>query len=1311
MKIRKSTVIIAGVLLAGFAAVFLVLRSTELSNLLKRTIFEEFQSRTGYQITADRIFFNPFPFFIEGTNIKILAPNGEGIFEAKSIRGYIGLSEAFSKVVRVDRLVLTAAGAKLDEARIRDLEEKLKLGRDEAGKKRRGWKVKIKGVEVRDGAVYFADKSKGVDFRAEGLDGEALFNLARDFRVSAKRLSLAAPKLPFLQAKLAQLSGSIKDETLHLRKLSLQMEGTNVSTEGRYEQQKGGSLKTELELLPETLKKLFHLQGPGQGRVSVKGSIKFRNISDIRDALLDLKVKGDFYLQTLLELVKADTQIYGMASVSGHIKGPVRDFTASGTGSVKNGNIYGLPARRFDFKLNWARGVLALSGIKGQVYGGMANADFSITLPKVTRLALNVDMKGASTSGLLAFLKLKAPLPEGKVNGTLVSDGPKFMPSGHFTARTTVPGPDVTGRIKTFEGSYQFAEGDMIKLSGLKVNTGSSQITADGLVDMRDKTLSFGVHLNTDDAGDLTRPDFPDAKGKGTFDGTVAGPLEDPAINGRLVLSGAAVKGHVFGDVAADVSYSKDLLDIKNLQGKIGSEDVSVSGTISFPKAANLFDFTGPSFGLHAVMDRAPLQDMVKAVGLNYPVTGTASIDMTVRGTAPVISGELKVENGAYSGYSFSRADANLTYDKGKAKIASAVIRKGSSSIRFSGSIGADKQFDIKAVSDGLKLSEILPKPLPVDYRMTLRATGSGTFDNPVIHAEGSLSDGSFRGQSLQGGGFKAALTGRKLDAQLSLQGRRLTAAGSAELSGDMPWKADVDIKSGRYDQFLAGFLKELPRDLLLTLSAKGSFSGTRSSINGSLLLRQLTFAAYGQSFSSEKEARLTIRDKAITLNDFALRGGQASVNLTGDVVLGQSYNVDAEGRMSLAPVKAFVKSVELISGSASYVLHVGGHWQKPDISGGLSLSDMILGLKGMPQPVKVNSAYLYVDESKLVLDQMAGKIGGGDAGATGVVYLDGFRPTGFYFDVLLNNVSTNFSGIAATFSGNLVYRGDGKGRNLAGELNIRRASYKKDVELTGSLFAKRRAIEVKGVPTGAEATSLNVRVYGSDDISIKNNIARAPLSVDLTMRGTLAHPIPLGKIEAATGKIFFRNTEFDLQHASVIFGDPSRINPNVNVLASSIVKGYKITVSLAGTVDRFNLALTSDPHLDENDIFSLLAFGEFGENVKSAQGGIGAAEAAQFLTGKVQEVITERLKSLTGLDRFQVDPYISKTTGNITPRITVSKRLLGDKLFITYSAPVGTEEQVIRLEYALTKSISLIGVRDDLGSIGGDLTFRFEFK
>jgi len=51
-------------------------------------------------------------------------------------------------------------------------------------------------------------------------------------------------------------------------------------------------------------------------------------------------------------------------------------------------------------------------------------------------------------------------------------------------------------------------------------------------------------------------------------------------------------------------------------------------------------------------------------------------------------------------------------------------------------------------------------------------------------------------------------------------------------------------------------------------------------------------------------------------------------------------------------------------------------------------------------------------------------------------------------------------------------------------------------------------------------------------------------------------------------------------------------------------------------------------------------------------------------------------------------------------------------RLNVTYSAGTAeTTEQIIKVEYLMTKGISLVGTRDEIGGISGAVKFRFEFR
>ena len=242
--------------------------------------------------------------------------------------------------------------------------------------------------------------------------------------------------------------------------------------------------------------------------------------------------------------------------------------------------------------------------------------------------------------------------------------------------------------------------------------------------------------------------------------------------------------------------------------------------------------------------------------------------------------------------------------------------------------------------------------------------------------------------------------------------------------------------------------------------------------------------------------------------------------------------------------------------------------------------------------------------------------------------------------------------------------------------------------------------------------TELNIKIDANNNIKIYNNLAKTSLGADLLLRGTVADPVVFGRVETDRGLIYFRNNEFRIIHASADLSDPEKFNPYFDITAESSVQGYEINIAIEGYLDQFDMTLVSDPPLEENEILALLTFGEVGSESQGLDSGVTTAEATGFLTGKYQDVIEDRLTMITGFDRFMIEPYVSKKTGTIGPRLTVSKRLIGEKFFISYSSAVGVfEEDTMKLEYEFDKHTSLIAGRDETGLNKAGMRFRFEFK
>ena len=299
--------------------------------------------------------------------------------------------------------------------------------------------------------------------------------------------------------------------------------------------------------------------------------------------------------------------------------------------------------------------------------------------------------------------------------------------------------------------------------------------------------------------------------------------------------------------------------------------------------------------------------------------------------------------------------------------------------------------------------------------------------------------------------------------------------------------------------------------------------------------------------------------------------------------------------------------------------------------------------------------------------------------------------------------------GVRATFDGKLFYGKSPKGSNITGNIDVQKAKYEKRVDWSSLLLGLKESRDGNGgYMAEFDDAALNINIKGTEDIVIQNNLARSPVSMSLNLMGTVSNPGIIGRFESDEGTIYFRGNEFRiLEGSNVDFIDPEGIVPLFHILSDTYRNNYYIRLSLDGTTENFTLSLFSDPPLPEEDILSLLTFGQLSKEVKGLESGIAASEATALITGGIQQEV----QYMTGFERFEIEPHTT-TEGAFSPKVTLGKRMFEDRIFVIYSRAIGTaEEQVVKVEYKLDKNLFLVGSRDEIGSTGMDIKYRFEFK
>ncbi|MCL5238711.1 MAG: translocation/assembly module TamB domain-containing protein [Nitrospirae bacterium] len=1335
---RKFTYI--AIIIIVFGLILYALRGPNISNQLKRLILPELELATGNKFIARKIYINIFPLFIEMKGIKAFDDNGNNILAAERAKGYIAVSGLFRKEIIIKRLVIKNPEIQSDRVQVEEIIANVKKRLAEPAKM--PFKVIIKSVDVVNATLFLKDKDAEITLK--GLNAEIIASDTTLFRISSEGVKIIKKGLPDLQGMIETLF-VLKERRIEVKSLKIMSYKSEVRTSGVWWLEKlSGSFKTEMNIIVDSIKKIFGLKNSGEGTLSASGTIKIDDGSFSPGTIaVDLKLKGDLYLETLMELLAVKEKLKGHMSIKGALKGPLNNLKAEGNAELEKGNLFGVEVDRLNCGISYSDGAMHFNNARAALYKGTASAEAVISLPVVNYYSLHVKAKDVSSKGLFKLIGWDPRIPEGRANGEIESSGSSFNPHGTFDYRSIAAGRDIIGQVKELKGEFNM-QGKVISFPRLFVSTGKSNLETAGEVDLRSNTLGLRGSGTATDINEFFSPYFTALSGTGSFLCSVTGPFQDPLIDIRFTSGKASLRtGNLgipdvlksrvinFDSAEGILSYKKNLLTVRGLSLRSAKEEFRASGNVRFEKARSLFELQSPDYDLNISVKNIDIKSLSGTFQDGPPFTGTMQADFRLYGKPGDIraDGDVHAGNLSWNGVYSVDAGGKASYKMRAFSFSALQVKRGNSELSLQGSLSLDKRFSFvaegKRVTIADAVSDRQKEMLRTHYKelfvenffdtislMNLRVKGEGDFNNPHIELDGDVKSGTYRGRRLGKGDIHGTINNGRIDIDAHLFDRKMLVKGNATLNEKIPWAAHIELQPARYDFIIANFMKDVPDDLLLNMRGVIVAHGDKDRVDAVATIQKAHLYFYGTGFTNSSTIVAHLEDKKLSIESLSMKSDAAEFRLSGNVLIGKRYDLLFEGSSALSPLKALFKNIEVIKGNTSFVFSVTGGWDKPKVNGDMDVTSGTLGFKNFHYRLSSVSAYLYVDEDRIVLDRLNGKFSGGDVVMSGTAYLQKFAIKRFSLESKLKGITASVSkDLWASLDGELYYRGTMDSQTLLGDIAVKRAKYTERIEWKSWLFRTRQRERARVEPTKIDLTNLNIRVTGPN-LTIDNNVARAVMTTDILLRGTIGQPIVLGKIEAKEGIVYFRNNEFKIVKAAVDFSNPNQIRPYFDIVAETKVRSYNIRLSLDGYAEQFNLSLSSDPLLNEADIFSLLTVGDLGKNLKGLEGGIGAGEATSFLTGKLQDVLEERVKTITGFDRVQIDPYVSRYTGTVAPRVTIAKRLMGDKLYVTYSTSVTTgEEQIWKLEYLLGKNISLIGVRDERGGLGGDVKFRFEFK
>jgi len=1298
------------------SGVFIFLRSSYVSGLIGVYVSESVNASSGLHLGAGNFYINPFPLFVGAQDIDLTDSEGHKVASFRKAKAYISLTSLFTGKPRSHRVVLERPEVEYTA----DLPVKLPPGEN---KPRNGKPYAWAGVLIiRNGSLSYRPESGIAPLRVEGIDAEISFREAIWvlFSIDSFRYDIRGEKWPEINPSF---KGRLKysDSGLEIDALTAYIDESYFRVGGEIRNfgttEIDGDLDINLLLKVKSLEGPFALKNNTEGELRSKGSLRLGN--SIETTELDITIGGDFHLDTLLEALRADgdkqEQFTGHIRCDGSLGGPLNKLKGSATAGISRSNIHGIGIDSAKALVSYDDGRIDISEGRASLYGGKADVNVSFNVLRHEPFSLAVDFSDVDSNPVFDRIHIgNIGLPAGKLRGEFLTDGMRFAPRGWARFKGGITREDTPlGRMNYFSGHFHTREGVLV-LEDFDLRSGHTQVSFDGNIDLNGDSIDFDGYAITTDISDVLAPLDYGFRAGGKVDVKVRGTNKDPLVSLKAALWESYFRGYRLGELTVIADYKKDILVIKQLDAWAQDTHHVASGTIMFPAAKSLFDMAHPSFDLKATAASADLGGMIAIFADGIDISGIVNTSTELTGTFdnPVLEGHASL-----SGVNaYKRVIDSGTFDyylKGKALgIKNSEFTRSGSRLYLDGEWHFDGYYDMKMATEGALLSHLVPEVENADFKVDMTVSGKGMFNDPVIELKASLLDGNFMNVPAGKGQLSASLVKGQAIASLVLMDGNLTATGKAGIRGKRPWSLDIALEYDRYDHVLRSLTDKLPADIVLAMDGNIGLRGDNEHVYSTVRLARANVTLYGQGFANIGPFEVDAADRLITFRHVSMRGAHVSFDLLGSMNLDRSFDLAVRADASLLPFAKYTHAVSYLKGDAKANFSMKGPWESPDITGRMEVSGASVGFRRMPQRITSINGAVSLSKGRAVVEQASAKVGAGDLEITGNIDYDGFSVKRVNIETTIRNVSARLSDhFNAKFDGFLLFAGDAEKQDLNGELHVLKASYRERVDWRRALLGG-GAESPKIYATFADNVRLNIRLYGYENIRIDNNLAIAPIKADLFVRGTLASPALLGRVEAIGGKVFFRNSELNIVASSVDFSDLEPGRPVIGVTATANVKGYDIWLNMQGHADKMDLELSSEPPLDENEILALLTYGDLSSGYGALESGLGTAEATYLLTGEFQELMEERLTIFTGLDRFRIDPYLSRSTGSVKPRITVAKKLLDDKLYLTYASTLDVaSEDEIKLEYLLGDNVSVIGGQDYTGSVGGDLKFRFRFE
>jgi len=814
--------------------------------------------------------------------------------------------------------------------------------------------------------------------------------------------------------------------------------------------------------------------------------------------------------------------------------------------------------------------------------------------------------------------------------------------------------------------------------------------------------------------------------GQAQFHGTVTGNLTSPDFKGHLqatdfdiaplgptpAATQAASNIH-FDSLNTDADYSAGSLSVSAATLAQGKTTIQFSGDVRGRRNAPR-DLFADSSTIRASVEikNADIAQWVALTGKSYPVSGTLNLHAQTNGTIGNLNGtgQISLTGGSVYGESYRSLTSDVQF-RGK-EVGATHLVFAMDGGRITGDGGYDltaKTMRVNVQGSGFQLAHIRRlenAQYPVMGTVDFEAKGSGTLESPSLEASVHVRNLNLAREFSGSVDAEAHTQGHALRLHMSsrVNTSELELSSETQLTGNYPTQASLRISRFNIDPLLRTFSITGIRgssSIAGSLTVSGPLREPKE-LNGDLRLSELAVTLEDVPIHSDGPVYATLRDGMFTMDPLRIVGPDTDVHTAGSIGLfsdPRPIHGTANGSINMALAQTL--DTDLISsGHVDFTMSAEGTTKNPDLTGNVKFTNVNVAMEDYVNGLSRMNGELVFDQDRLDFRNVTAYSGGG------LIKVGGFVTYhhGLYADLTADAKDVRIrypEGVTSTASASIRLQGNQASTLVSGKVMLTGFAINADVDFAS--LANAGGVSLPPNPNSpSNKVRLDIRIASAPSLNFQNSFARLAGNVDLAIRGTLAEPSVLGRVTITEGRATFNGEKFELQHGEIYFTNPVRIQPNLDLTATTTVENYTVTIALQGSTSKLNPTFRSEPPLSEQDIFSLLAMGRTQEeqqiySTEQQQAGVNST-ADSLLGGALNATISNRIQKLFGGGSVRIDPTFVSGVGNATARITVEEPI-SKSATLTYATNVNsTAEQLIQGEWRVTQDVSVVAVRDESG-------------